>query len=154
MQKTVGIIKPEAIERGLADIICKRITDSGLTIESQIKKKPTSEEFDLIYGRVQEPEWLHEARRDYLTSNEVIFLIVYGEDAVKRLLELRGTSDQKQVSTGTIRGDLAPDQDYAELRAQKKIALNVFHACDTEEEAKILIDHLEGEVKWNVSLGE
>ena len=144
MQKTVGIIKPEAIERGLVDIILKRITNSGLTIEVQVKKKITPKEFDLIYGLVQEPEWLHEARRNYLVSNEIIFLIVSGKNAVRRLFELRGKSDPNQISIGTIRGDFANDQDYSELRAKRKIALNVFHACDTEEEARVLINHLEG----------
>jgi nucleoside-diphosphate kinase len=140
--QTIGIIKPEAIEKGLVSIITERIEDSGLTIESSLRRRLTSEEFDLIYGRVQEPGWLHDARRDYLTSNEVIFLKITGEDAIQRLLIIRGSSNPRYASAGTLRGDFARDQDYDELGKQKKIALNIFHACDTEEEARTLADYL------------
>jgi len=139
MQTTVGIIKPEAIKRSLIEIIIERIEKAGLVIESSNRRKINSDEFDLIYGHVQEPQWLHDAKRNYLISNEVIFLKIKGDDAVKKLLDIRGYSNPKYASIGTIRGDFAKDQDYIELRKQKKIALNVFHACDSEEDAKTLI---------------
>ncbi len=139
MQTTVGIIKPEAIKKGLVEIITKRIEDSDLVIKSSLKKIITSYEFGIIYGHVKEPEWLHNARKKYLTANESIFLKISGENAVVKLLNIRGSSNPRYAFPGTIRGDFAKDQNYIELRKQRKIALNFFHACDTEKEAYALI---------------
>jgi nucleoside-diphosphate kinase len=140
METTFGIIKPEAIERGLVKEIEKRIAGAGLRITSSRPALITEQEFELIYGKVDEPAWLHSARREYLTSKEVLLLKIEGDQAVKTLLAIRGYSNPI-AAPGTIRGDFARDQDYAELRAQKKIALNMFHACDTEKEAQGLIDY-------------
>lgn len=142
MQITVGIIKPESIKRNLTDIIIDRIKNAGLIIESTLSKKFSYEEFNLIYGNVNEPNWLHEARRKYLTSNKSIFLKIKGKNAVKKLLDIRGSSNPKYASPGTIRGDFAKDQDYIKLKKQKKIALNLFHACDNEEESNLLINYM------------
>jgi nucleoside-diphosphate kinase len=139
MKRTVGIIKPEAIERGLVKTIIERIVGADLIIESLVCRKLSPEEFDLIYGDVQEPKWLHDKRKKYLVSKEVILLKIKGENAEKKLLEIRGCSNPKDALPGTIRGDFAKDQDYVKLRRQKKIALNIFHACDTEQEANNLI---------------
>ena len=141
MQTTIGIIKPEAIQRGLVEIIIERIRQSGLVVEASSRRRLTHEEVDLVYRNVKE-QWLHDSRMAYLTSNDVILLKVTGENAVKRLLEIRGYSSQRPAAPGTIRGDFAKDQYYAELKKQKKIALTVFHACDSEEEAGVLISRL------------
>jgi nucleoside-diphosphate kinase len=139
MQTTVGVIKPEGIQRELVKNILERLEKAGLVVTNSKTKTLTEKEVELLYGKVREPEWLHRARRKYLTTNKVILLKISGKDAVKKLLDLRGYSNPKNSAPGTIRGDFARDQDYVELRKQKKIALNMFHACDTEQEAKILI---------------
>jgi nucleoside-diphosphate kinase len=143
MQTTVGIIKPEAIGRNLVPVILERIVASDLFILSLNSRSINSAGFDVIYGSVQEPNWLHEARRAYLTSNETVFLKIHGDDAVRKLLDLRGYSNPKYAKPGTLRGDFAHDQDYVELRKQKKMALNIFHACDTEEEAQRLVSYFD-----------
>jgi len=141
VQTTLGIIKPEAIVRGIVKEIEKRILRAKMKIISSRQIILRENEFDLIYKSVKEPDWLHNARREYMTHLPVILLRIEGHDSVRRLLDLRGYSNPKYAAPGTIRADFARDQDYIELRKQRRIALNVFHACDSEEEALRLVDY-------------
>lgn len=141
IEKTFGMIKPEAIERNLIGEIEKRIYDIGLTIEEKKRIIITDEQFNVLYGHTQEkrPE-IYEPLKEYMTNNTVEVLKISGLDAVKRLLTLRGSSNPKDALPGTIRGDYAKDQDYDELYKQGKPSLNVFHASDNKEEAKRVLD--------------
>jgi nucleoside-diphosphate kinase len=93
-------------------------------------------QFELLYGHVKgKIPHLYPLMRNYLTGNQSMALVVGGEDAIKMLLEIRGASNAADSPPGTIRGDYAKDQDYGRLIREGKIALNVFHAADSEEEA-------------------
>lgn len=145
-EKTLGIIKPEAIYRGLVDEIEHRILAEGLEISKKEWLVLSDEQFDILYGSsgiTKFPEAL-ESMRECLTSNPIITLIVSGDYAVNRLISIRGTSNPADSPPGTIRGDYARDQDYRDLGSRGDFARNVFHASDSVEEAEHMIDVLFG----------
>ena len=137
IEKTFGMIKPEGIERSLIGDIERRICDAALLIEDKKQIIMNGQQFIALYGHIEKtvPQ-LYEPMKDYMTTNMVEVLKISGEDAVKRLLAVRGSSNPKYALPGTIRGDYANDQDYDVLYKQCKPALNVFHASGSEEEAQ------------------
>lgn len=144
---TMGMLKPEALTRGLQDEIKQRIINANLSIIGEVKIILTKNEFNTIYGSVKEPAWLHQARKKHLTTQESLILIIKGRAAVSKLLLLRGTSNPSQSEKNTIRGDFAHDQDYTLLRQQKKMALNIFHATDSEAEAVKILKTINKRIK-------
>jgi nucleoside-diphosphate kinase len=135
-----GLIKPEGIERKLVEEIERRISDSGLEIVREKEVVMKEEQFELVYGHAKEkiPN-TYDMMKEYMTSNTSKILEVRGENAVERLLKLRGASNARYAAAGTIRGDFARDQDYDVAYDQGKLALNVFHASDSADEAKIIL---------------
>lgn len=136
-ETTFGMIKPEAISRGIVDDIFRRIREEGLCIEDERKIIMTPKQVEKIYGHFKKkcPK-LYSPMEEYLTENYSIVLKVSGENAIERLLKLRGSSNSSESPPGTIRGDYAKDQNYKKLKEEGKIALNVFHAPDSEKDAK------------------
>jgi len=132
-EETFGLIKPEATPTIAADIE-QRILDAGLSIRRKRTIRMDYEQFEHLYGQTK---WslpdIYEDMRPYFLGNEVTALHISGKDAVQKLLKLRGASNPSYAKKGTIRGDYAKDQDYRKLRTFSK---NMFHAADTEQEAK------------------
>jgi nucleoside-diphosphate kinase len=145
LEQTFGMIKPEGIARKLEDSIESRIMGAGLQIAEKKKVIMSDYQFSLLYGHVEQkqPE-IYKPMKDYLTANPVIVLRIAGEDAVRKVLELRGSSNPADALPGTIRGDYAKDQDYNQLPKQGKPALNVFHASGSLEEAKTMLKEFFG----------
>ena len=138
LEQTFGLVRPEALERGLLDDIIKRIEDAGLVVEEQKEGIMPQLLFEIVYGcrrhqesyvgsenrRFYEYPVYHDDHREYLTSNPVVALRVSGEDAVKRLLAVRGADNPVHSLPGTIRGDYAADQDYNVLSRPRHVPLS------------------------------
>ena len=134
---TFGMIKPEGIK--YREDIEERIRRI-LEIEEEREVTLTDEQFERLYDHARPaiPN-TYGAMKEYMLSSPVIILRVTGEDAIRKLLELRGCSNAADAMPGTIRGDYAKDQDYRVLYGQGKFAMNVFHAADAED-AQVMVD--------------
>ncbi len=141
IERTFGIIKPEGIERKLESEIFERIHEKGLIVDKSIRTILNEYQFQTIYGHVQEkiPK-IYPKMQEYLTSNPVWLLEIKGKNAVEVLLQVRGASNATDAKPGTIRGDYAKDQDYKMTREKGQIAYNVFHASDSKEDAKQMLE--------------
>lgn len=137
LERTFGMIKPEAIERGLVEEIERRIHDADLRIEDKKTVHMNEIQFESIYGHTKGkvPE-IYSDLKEHLMKNPVYVLKISGCDAVNKLLRIRGSSNPAESLPGTIRGDYAKDQDYKKLLKLGKTAKNVFHASDSLEEAR------------------
>lgn len=136
-QTTFGLIKPEAFEMGLVQEIERRIENAGLKIVDKKVLVMDDPQFEAVYGKVKNDRpRMYELLKNYLRdpNHKVEVLEVEGEDAVRKLLELRGASNPKDALPGTIRGDFAKDQVY--LPDHSTLSKNVFHAADSIEEAE------------------
>ncbi len=108
MERTLAIIKPDAVSRRLSGDIIKRIVASGLTLAALKFKHLTRAEAERFYD-------VHRARPffsglcDYMTAGPVVIAVLSGERAITRWRDLMGATDPAKAAAGTIRKDFGLD---------------------------------------------
>jgi len=108
MERTLAIVKPDAVRRGLTGDILKRIEASGLTIVAMRKIHLSRADAEKFYD-------VHKARPffsglcDYMTSGPVVIAVLQGDNAISRWRQLMGATDPKKADAGTIRKDFGID---------------------------------------------
>ena len=106
VERTLSIVKPDAVERNLIGAIYQRFEQGGLRIVASKMLRLRTEDAEGFYGE-------HSARpffRDlvtYMTSGPVVVQVLEGEDAVATNRRLMGATDPKKAEPGTIRADFA-----------------------------------------------
>jgi nucleoside-diphosphate kinase len=124
MERTFAIIKPDAVGRGLAGDIIKRIEQSGLKISGMRLTHLSRGEAERFYE-------VHKARPfyadlcKYMTSGPVVVMVLEGDKAITRWRELMGATDPKKATAGTLRADFG-----------ENIERNAVHGSDAAETAK------------------
>src|ERR1700704_4727423 len=104
MERTFAIIKPDAVGRGLAGDIIKRIEQSGLKISGMRLMHLSRAQAESFYE-------VHKARPfygdlcKYMTSGPVVVMVLEGDKAITRWRELMGATDPKKATAGTLRAD-------------------------------------------------
>lgn len=130
LEKTLVILKPDAVSRGLADQIINWIEQTGLKIaikkELSLSKEQAAELYSPHLGKKFYPGLLN-----FITSGPVIVCIVEGEAAIAKMRELMGATDPREASPGTIRGDLKE----ANVLNPEGIIKNLIHGSDSPESA-------------------
>ncbi len=101
-EKTLSIIKPDAVERGLETEIKKIFTDNKLNIVDIKKIQITKEEAEKFY-EVHQTKPFYEQLCSYLSSGPIIAMILEGENAIQKNRDLMGATDPKKAKDGTIR---------------------------------------------------
>jgi nucleoside-diphosphate kinase len=123
MEKTFAIIKPDAVGRGFAGDIIKRIEQSGLKIRAMRLTKLSREQAERFY-EVHKARAFYNDLCTYMTSGPLIVMALEGDDAIKRWRELMGATDPKKAAAGTIRSDFG-----------ENIERNAVHGSDAPETA-------------------
>ena len=122
--KTLVLIKPDAVKRGLIGRIVTRFEERGLRITA-IRMLDVDQE---LAGRLYD---IHQAMpffKDlvaFITSGPIVAMVVKGPDAVALVRRMLGATDPAEAEAGTIRGDFALSIDS-----------NVVHASDAPERAE------------------
>ena len=123
IQKTLGIIKPDATERNLIGSILSDIEASGLKIIDLKKIRMSSPIAELFYSEhVGKP--FFEDLTGYMTSGDVVVFSIEGVDAVKKYRALMGSTDPETAEEGTLR------QKYALSKGRNSV-----HGSDSLESA-------------------
>jgi nucleoside-diphosphate kinase len=123
MERTLAIVKPDAVQRGLTGDILKRIEASGLKIVAMRKIRLSRADAEQFYD-------VHKARPfftslcDYMTSGPVVVAALQGEGAIAKWRQLMGATDPKKADAGTIRKDFGID-----------VEKNATHGSDAPETA-------------------
>ena len=123
MERTFAIIKPDAVGRGLAGDIIKRIAASGLKLRGMRL-------MHLSQGQAERFYEVHKARPfygdlcKYMTSGPVVVMVLEGDQAITRWRELMGATDPAKAGAGTIRKDFG-----------ENIERNAVHGSDAPETA-------------------
>lgn len=123
VQRTLVLIKPDAVSRGLIGNVLARFEAKGLKIVAMDLRTTTAELADRHYAEHVAKPWYPELR-DFITSGPLVALVLEGERAVEAVRALNGATDSIAAIPGTIRGDLS-------LSKQE----NVVHASDSVESA-------------------
>jgi nucleoside-diphosphate kinase len=123
-QRSLVLIKPDAVRRGLAGAIINRFESKGLTIVTMELRQITGDVADELYAEHLERPF-YPPLRLFITSGPSVAMIVEGDEAVDVVRTLNGATDARQAQPGTIRGDFG-------LSNRE----NLVHGSDSLESAK------------------
>ena len=128
IEQTLSIIKPDAVERNLAEKIKEKFLENELTIKNQKKIQITREEAAEFY-KVHQTKPFYDRLCNYLSSGPIVVMILEGENAITVNRKIMGATDPKQVDDGTIRKEFGISIDK-----------NSVHGSDSQDNAKKEID--------------
>lgn len=124
MEKTLSIIKPDAVKKGVVGKIIDRFESNGLRIAAAKKIQLSRQNAEAFYA-------IHSSRGffndlvAFMTSGPIVVLVLEGENAVLKNRELMGATNPKEAKAGTIRADFA-----------ESIDANAVHGSDSAENAE------------------
>jgi len=144
VQRTLFIIKPDAIRKKLSSSILKDVRDSGLNILTQKKIKLSQEDLESLYAE-HKGKPFYEKLVGYMGSGAVICAVIEGVDAVDRMRDLMGDTYPSKASPQSIRGKYRGESDTGPSGAIE----NLVHGSDSPERAKVEIDLMFGK-EWSV----
>ncbi len=122
--KTLVILKPSCIQRGIAGEIISRFEKKGLKIIGMKLSLIDSATANLHYEEHKGKPYF-DSLVNYITSGPVILMVVEGLDAISMTRKLCGSTLALDAEPGTIRGDYA-------MRTQR----NIIHSSDSEKSAE------------------
>jgi nucleoside-diphosphate kinase len=123
MEKTLSIIKPDAVAKNVIGKIIDRFESNGLRIAAMKKIKLTKEDAGKFYEVHKERPFYNDLC-EYMSSGPVVVMVLEGENAVAKNRELMGATNPKEAAPGTIRADFA-----------ESIEANAVHGSDSLENA-------------------
>ena len=128
IEQTLSIIKPDAVERNLDDIIKKIFTDNNFKIVKSKKIQIEKAEAEKFY-KVHETKPFYDDLCSYLSSGPIVVMVLEKENAVLGNRELMGATNPQEAAEGTIRKKYGISIDK-----------NSVHGSDSPENAKIEIN--------------
>ncbi|WP_203719168.1 nucleoside-diphosphate kinase [Asanoa siamensis] len=124
VERTLVLIKPDAVRRGLVGEILSRFERKGLTIDVLVKREMDAELADAHYAEhVEKP--FYPPLKEFMTGGPLVALILSGDSVIDVVRTLVGATDARKAAAGTIRGDLANSNRE-----------NLVHASDSPDSAK------------------
>lgn len=139
MERTLVIIKPDAVQRGLIGETVSRLERRGLKIVG-MKLMQIDEELARRHYSVHRGKPFFEGLIEYITSAPVVVMVVEGPKAIEAVRLTMGATDPVNAAPGTIRGDYALD-----------ILRNLVHGSDGPDTARAEVALFFGEnelVSW------
>lgn len=124
MERTLVLVKPDAIQRSLIGEIISRLEKKGLTLIGIKMIKLNEKDLKIHYAHLYDKPYFKRIK-DYMISAPTIALCWEGLDCVDTVRMLCGITKAREATPGTIRGDLA-----------MSIQCNLVHASDSIEKAK------------------
>ena len=124
VERTLSIIKPDAVAKNVIGKIYSRFEMTGLRIVAAQMRHLSRAEAEGFYAVHRERPFFRDLV-DFMSSGPVMVQVLQGEDAIARNRELMGATDPKQAAAGTIRADFA-----------ESIDANAVHGSDGPETAQ------------------
>lgn len=105
-QRTLVLLKPDAVRRGLVGDILSRFEAKGLSIVAMEQRTIDGSKADEHYADHVEKDF-YPPLRDFVTSGPLVALVLEGDEAIEVVRGLNGATDGRKAAPGTIRGDLS-----------------------------------------------
>jgi nucleoside-diphosphate kinase len=105
-QRTLVLLKPDAVRRGLVGNVLSRFEAKGLSIVTMQMRTVDRELADRHYAEHVDKAF-YPPLRDFVTSGPMVAAILEGDEAVDVVRALNGATDGRTAAPGTIRGDLS-----------------------------------------------
>ncbi|GAA2079365.1 nucleoside-diphosphate kinase [Aeromicrobium tamlense] len=123
-QRTLVLIKPDAVARGLVGAVLSRYETKGLRIVAMEHRSIDADMADAHYAEHTEQPW-YPPLRAFATSGPLVSLVLEGDEAIEVVRALNGATDGRKAAPGTVRGDFS-------LSNRE----NLVHASDSPESAE------------------
>jgi len=123
IERTISIIKPDAVAKNIIGKIYSRFEDNGLTIVAARMMQLTREKAEGFYAVHRERPFFNDLV-EFMISGPVMIQVLEGENAIARNRELMGATNPAEAAAGTIRADFAASIDE-----------NAVHGSDSPETA-------------------
>ncbi len=104
MQRTLVLVKPDGVRRGLAGEVLSRLERKGLTLVALELRTIDGEQADRHYAEHVERDF-YPPLRDFVTSGPLVALVLEGDEAVEVVRAVNGATDGRTAAPGTVRGD-------------------------------------------------
>lgn len=127
VEKTLSIIKPDAVQRNYIGNILSRFENAGLKVTAMRMQKMTKEEAETFYAVHKERPFFSELV-EYISSDKVVILVLEGPNAVAANRDIMGATNPDDAKAGTIRHDIS-----------LSISENSVHGSDSAENALLEI---------------
>ncbi|MBD8868924.1 nucleoside-diphosphate kinase [Nocardioides donggukensis] len=105
-QRTLVLLKPDTVRRGLVGEIVGRFEAKGLTIVAMVHRSIDGDLADRHYAEHVDRDF-YPPLRTFVTSGPLVALVLEGDEAIEVVRALNGATDGRKAAPGTIRGDLA-----------------------------------------------
>jgi nucleoside-diphosphate kinase len=123
-ERSLVLVKPDAIRRGLLGEILSRFERKGLVVDALVLRTMDAELADQHYAEhVEKP--FYPPLKEFMTSGPLVAMVLSGDQVIDVVRALVGATDGRKAAPGTIRGDLS-------LSNRE----NLVHASDSPESAK------------------
>ena len=127
MERTLSIIKPDAVAKGVVGKILDRFESNGLKIAATRKIQLSRRDAEAFYAVHSERPFFNDLV-DFMISGPVVVTVLEGKNAMQSNRDLMGATNPKEAETGTIRADFA-----------ENIDANAVHGSDSVENAAVEI---------------
>jgi nucleoside-diphosphate kinase len=127
LERTLSIVKPDAVERTATGAILQTFEDAGLRLVALKMMRLTEAQARGFYA-VHRERPFYDALVKFMTSGPVVVSVLEGEDAIARNRELMGATDSRQAAPGTIRARFGTD-----------VERNAVHGSDGPDTARVEI---------------
>ncbi len=123
VERTLSIIKPDAVAKNVIGEIIARFEQAGLNIAAAKMQQLSREQAEGFYAEHKERPFFP-ALVEFMTSGPVVVQVLEGENAIAKNRELMGATNPQEAEAGTIRADFA-----------QSIDANAVHGSDSPESA-------------------
>jgi len=123
LQRTLSIIKPDGLEKGIVGKLLTRFEDNGLKPVAMRMQFLSRKEAEGFYAVHKERPFFKDLV-SFMTSGPVVLMVLEGENAIAKNREVMGATNPANAAPGTIRKDFATD-----------VEKNTVHGSDSEETA-------------------
>jgi nucleoside-diphosphate kinase len=127
-ERTLVLVKPDAVRRGLIGEILGRYERKGLRVVAMDLRVIDSALADAHYAEHVDKSF-YPPLREFITGGPLVALVLEGDSAIDVVRAMNGATDARKAAPGTVRGDLA-----------LSTSENLVHASDSPESAKREID--------------
>jgi len=129
MEKTLSIIKPDGVDKGLIGEVIKRFEENKIKIAAMKMIQLTKAQAQGFYA-VHKNKVFFDSLIEFMISGPVVALVLEGTNIIAKNRELMGATNYKEAAKGTIRYDFATD-----------IEKNIVHGSDSAESALVEIGY-------------
>jgi len=123
MERTLSIIKPDGVRKGLAGEVMRRLEQAGIRICAMKMIRLTLDQAGMFYA-VHRERPFYSSLTEFMASGPIVAMVLEGENVIQRNRELMGATNPKEALPGTIRHDFASD-----------VEKNIVHGSDGPETA-------------------